>query len=673
MRREAEGVARSPRARGAPRSGPAAVLLLGALLLGRLAAAQDELARQDPQQAALPSEEDLYKRIREREEESSTKRRSPLVRAPSTVSVLDADEVERLGLRFLPDALRRLPGMEVARTSSTESNVSLRGYNDDSSAAQGILGLVDGRQVINEFFGAVFWESLPLNLEHVDRLEVVRGPGSFVHGPNAMHGLVNVVTKSPLQYSKDTFDVRGAAGSYRSVTASVVSVRRGEDYGLKAMAGLDDISEFEPRDRNARDKKFFEARYETEFDKGHRLDVAGGASGQKFDVLIPTFQALPPVVFFSDAQEAWGRATYRFGDFRAQVWWERFEATSQPEKLYTGFDWLLDVADLDLQYSLSPIEGHTATAGFGYRFAAVESGDEDITDGRHKTGLTWAFLQDEIELGPSVWVTAGFRRDDHTITGNNGSPRLAVVWQVAPENYLRASASYGFRNPSLREIWFDMPINVPGLPGPVTVQGNRDLDSERMRSFELSYTGSPMERLRVEGNLYYNLVDRLVEFKPTQFFAPGVPSVLRPENVRDEEAYGLDLEASYLAAPWLWTFANYATVVRQDQDTDKRDPSAPRHKGNSGARMTLGADWTAMVWVNYFDRVEFTDPTGNLVVGKADAYALLNARLAYRMQLGAARGQVFLQAFNLLDHDHREHPEGHSYGQLLMGGLEVAW
>ncbi len=658
----------------AARSLPAALaLFMGAILLGRPARAQEEARGQAaPEQGSRSNEDRRWEEFKKEIERSSTPQERPLVRAPSTVSVLDAEEVERLGVRFLTDALRRVPGMEIARTSSTESNVSLRGYNDDSSAAQGVLGLVDGRYVVNEFFGAVFWESLPLNLEHVERIEVVRGPGSFVHGPNAMHGLVNVVTKSPLQYAKDEFDVTGAAGSYRSVTGSVVAVRRGKDFGLKATAGLDDIGEFQPRYRNARDKKFFEARYETELDPGHRFDVAAGASGQKFDVLIPTFQSLPPVVFFSDAQEAWGRATCHFGDLRAQVWWNRFEATSQPERLYTGFDWLMDVADLDLQYGFSPVGGHTATAGVGYRFAGFETNDLDIAEGRHLTGLTWGFLQDEIQLDPAVWVTAGVRWDDHTITGPNGSPRLAVVWEVATDQYLRASASYGFRNPSLRELWFDMPINVPSLPAPVTVKGNKDLDSERMRSFEASYTGTPANHLRVEATVYYNLVDRLVEFQPIQFFAPGVPSVLRPENVRDEEAYGVDVEVNYLAAPWLWTFANYAFVIRQDQDTDHRDPSAPRHKANLGVRASSGA-WRVMAWANYFGAVDFTDPTGTLIVGRADPYALLNARLSYGMQVGPAKAQAFIQAFNLLDHDHHEHPEGDSYGQLLMVGLDVAW
>ena len=124
-------------------------------------------------------------------------------RYPSTVTVLTEEHIRLSGARYLSDVLRMVPGMEVIRTSSTDSNVSFRGYNDSSSAAQGILVYIDGRQANNEFYGNAFWDTLPVTLDQIVKIEVIRGPSSFLFGPNAMHGLVNIITKSPLQYEAD--------------------------------------------------------------------------------------------------------------------------------------------------------------------------------------------------------------------------------------------------------------------------------------------------------------------------------------------------------------------------------------------------------------------------------------------------------------------------------------
>ncbi len=634
-----------------------------AVLLVVLAAAG---AGQEPpapaaQESATPTERDLFDKLRQ--EEMSTKTARPVARAPSSVSVLTGDDAQRLGIRFLPDALRRIPGLEVERISSTESTVSVRGYNDDTSASQGILGLVDGRQVYNEFFGAVVWESIPVSLDDVERIEVVRGPGSFVHGPNAMHGLVNIVTRSPLQYPKDTLRLSGSAGSYRSSQATATFVRREGDAALKATLGWDDINEFHPATGNAKDKKFLELRYETEFEKDHRLDFAVGANEQRFNILIPTLAVLAATQFANEVEEKHARATWTFGGLRLQATALHFQGASTPDTPdYPPFDTDLDTADLDLQYSLSPLEGHALTAGTGTRIAAFETDDLDVAGGRHRTGLLWGFLQDEITVSDHFWLTGGLRMDDHTIAGTRMSPRAAAVWEAAEKQYLRVSAGYGFRNPSLREIWFGMPV----LGGAGTILGNRQLEAEKLRSVELSYSGRPAGEIDVRGNLYYSLVDRLVEFRSVG------PAAFAPANTGKEEAYGIELEAEVLLADPVSVFANWAYGVRLDRETHDRNRSAPRNKAAAGARLTLDR-LSAMLWTSFFDEVEFDDPTGGASIGAADAYALLNARVSYRLPFAGVQGRAFLQAFNLLDHDHREHPQGDSYGLILSGGLEIAW
>ena len=151
-----------------------------------------------------------------------------------------------------------VPGLEVLRTTSTESNVAARGYNDSASTAQGMMGLIDGRQVYNDFFGNVLWDALPVSLDEIDRIEVIRGPGSFLYGPNAMHGLVNIVTKSPLDYDNDLdlLHLSAGAGNYRSSLATMMYVKQipEDNAGFKTTLEWNNISRFKPRDKGSSDK-----------------------------------------------------------------------------------------------------------------------------------------------------------------------------------------------------------------------------------------------------------------------------------------------------------------------------------------------------------------------------------------------------------------------------------
>lgn len=612
---------------------------------------------------AIPNENDLFKVPQD--VFGPSRRPQPLRRAPSSVDVLTYDDLAKLGTKSLSDALRSLPGLAVTRISATETNIAARGMNDESSASQGIMGLLDGRQTYNEFLGAVLWETLPVHLQDIERVEVLRGPASFLYGPNALHGLVNISTRSPLSYEADRVFLHASAGSYASNLESLIYVRRQGDTALKVKLVRDDIDQFEGRD-NTRDKVFVEGRLETDLD-GHRFDLSAGVGRQKADVLIAPFGLVPEENFENRIEEGFLRALYAWEGLRVQISWTRFLSESSPrEQVYSPFAIASDAADVDVQYAFAPISGHTLTAGVGYRRASFDTQDVDISLGRHATGVAWIFVQDEFEPADGLWITGGLRLDDHSQAGSSLSPRLAVVWDVAPGHTLRTSAGVGYRNPSLREIWLDLPVAVPNpVPPPssftVNIVGNRDLEAEKLRSLEAAYSGETGP-LRVGATLFYNLMDRLIHFV-------GVA----PENNGKEETSGGELEADILLSPNFLLFGNYTYVVRRDRDSGKSNRGAPRNAGNAGLRCTTSEGWAGILWVTATDAVQFEDPDGHRLPGRAGAYALLNARVSYSFSLHEAKGTAFVQGVNILDHDHREHPQGESYGALLTAGVELSW
>jgi iron complex outermembrane receptor protein len=653
------------------------IFSMGLLLwLQAFPAAQEAVSQQEPPRLPPPPPE-----------ESSTRTPTLLNRSSASVSVITGPDLQALGVRSVTDALRIVPGLEVGKISATETSVSVRSYTGPAAASQGILALIDGRQVYNEFFGGVFWESLPVTMDEIKTIEVIRGPGSFLYGPNAMHGLVNIITKSPLDYAEGTsagheLFLSAAGGSYASNVESFTVVRREGDAAFKGTIAHDDIDQFSSG-KDTKNKTFLDVRFETKLSDTMGLELAGGASRQKFDVLFPPIflgpLQLPTATYETQSQESFVRAKWSILDaLVVRASWTHFVAQGDPTAVYMPFTVVLDTADVDAQFSIVPIEHHKLTVGAGFRFAQFDTNDADVSDGRHETNVASVFVQDEWELGRQVFVTGGARLDAHSVAGRSVAPRLALVWEFDPPKILeeggetikvpgqsvRATAGYGFRDPSLRDIWFDMPLQPAGR-----VVGNRSLEPEVMKSFEIGYWGRPTDRLQAEGSIYYNLADRLVAFEANANPA-GTAS---RHNVNSENAYGVELNVEYQLTREIYTFANYAYEVRLDRDTHERNPGGPLNKANAGVRLIQKEGLSGMLWVNFFDHIEFLDKSSGTSLGSVPSYTLLNLKIWHPFRLGTADGKIFLQGFNLLDNVHREHPQGEEYGLLALAGVEVAW
>lgn len=129
---------------------------------------------------------------------SLSKKQESLNRAAAAVFVITSDEIKRMGVTHIAEALRYVPGVEVARLEANKWSISIRGFNE--RAANKLLVLIDGRSLYSTLFSGVLWEEKDVMLEDVDRIEVVRGPGGTLWGSNAVNGIINIITK----HAKDT-------------------------------------------------------------------------------------------------------------------------------------------------------------------------------------------------------------------------------------------------------------------------------------------------------------------------------------------------------------------------------------------------------------------------------------------------------------------------------------
>src|SRR5579871_1856132 len=163
--------------------------LLSAILLAASLCAQNS-ASVPPKDLTQASLEDLMKV----QVTSVSKKEQKLWTAGAAVFVLTQEDIRRSGYTNVPDLLRMVPGVNVARMNASTWAISVRGFND--LYANRVLVLVDGRSVFDPLFSGVHWGDLDIPLEDIERIEVSRGPGGTVWGANAVDGVINIITKS---------------------------------------------------------------------------------------------------------------------------------------------------------------------------------------------------------------------------------------------------------------------------------------------------------------------------------------------------------------------------------------------------------------------------------------------------------------------------------------------
>ena len=122
-----------------------------------------------------------------------TRLRQSLADVPASVTIITAEQMRRYGILSVPDALRLVPGMGVTHTTGSDYRINYHGSNILSPRRMNVL--VDGVSVYRPGFARVDWKELPVAMEDIDRIEVVRGPNSAAYGPNSMLAVVNIITK----------------------------------------------------------------------------------------------------------------------------------------------------------------------------------------------------------------------------------------------------------------------------------------------------------------------------------------------------------------------------------------------------------------------------------------------------------------------------------------------
>jgi len=457
-----------------------------------------------------------------------------IARTPAAIYVLTSEDIRRSGATSIPEALRLVPGVEVARIDSNKWSLGVRGFTGRLSRS--VLVLIDGRSVYTPLFAGVYWEVQDTLLEDVDRIEVIRGPGGTIWGANAVNGVINIVTKN----SKDTHGMLASVGG-GNVDQGFVNFRLGSGNAAKSLnyriygKGFIRGSEFHPDGRAFDDWRIGQGGFRTDWNLHERdtLTVQGdlyeGIAGQRVGI---TSYSPPSITNVEQNAKLaggnllgrWRRDLATGSDVQVQAYYDRTnrEDVSLAESRNTF--------DVDLLHHFKLPRGQDFIWGLGARFSVGNATQVVptvvITPNQFTEKLYSAFIQDEIPIVQNrLSLTVGSKFLHNNYSGFDIQPSARLLWTPRQQHSLWAAVTRAVRTPSRVEE----DLQITGLftaspPVFFRLATNRDFSSERLTSYETGYRGLVKPYLYLDVAAFYNRYDRLLSAELGTPFAETAPS-----------------------------------------------------------------------------------------------------------------------------------------------------
>ncbi len=575
---------------------------------------------------------------------TAAKRPQRIEEAPAAVTVVTAEDIRQSGLNSIPEILRQVAGLDVSTLTEFDTQVNVRGFN--GGIVNKLLVLIDGRSVYQDFFGCIFWESLPIQLEDIKRIEIVKGPGSVMYGANAFSGVVNIITKSP-EESKGVL-VSFTGGQFYHYIGSMSYGGKFEDLGYKVTGGWEQASQFADRDDYSEKIARGTGQLSYQIADNSVATLEGGISDGKGEPFVYRARVI------GDFQESYIKANYGYSDLKAQTFFRSGSLGVGPELWGIdpiGDEPILDdvwgefyTYDLELQHTIELDEIHSLMGGLNYRFFTLKS---NYTE---EEGLnTYAgFLQYEIKPIPSIIFNLGVRVDyqDYIKKRTNYSPRGSLIFIPFREHTLRFSVGRAFRNPTYIDLFVDVSILSA-----IDVIGNKELKPERITSYDLGYQGNVSDKIRIKSDFFYYRMENLIDtFGYWDLEDEGI--ITTPNRKGVVEGIGGEAGLNYQITPWLSGLINYSHQYITNQDGSVRK-NEPRNKLNLGLEATLLDRISANLFVHYVGIIEreylIDFLAGEFGTAKLDPYVLLNASISYRLR--DDRVEFTVSGQNLLNYE----------------------
>jgi iron complex outermembrane receptor protein len=572
---------------------------------------------------------------------SVSKAAEPLSAAPASIYVITQDEILRAGATSLVEALRLAPNLQVSQYNGTYYVAGARGLAGAQEAqnfSNKLLILIDGRSVYSPLYSGVYLDTQDVVMDDIERIEVISGPGATLWGANAMHGVINVITRPAYLTDTPLFSV--GYGDQEAVAAMRYGARLSETLAYRVYGKAFEREPTELVDGGSAGDDWHKVQ------AGFRVD--GTVDADHFTLQGDLYRGdqmleVPGGNTRVEGANLLGRWTRSEddADWQVQAYYD-YTARGAPAD---GVAFDLHTVDLEAQRRLRR-DRHRWILGAGLRYhdyrinntlpLAFEPPHRDLTLGN-------VFVHDTISLGPNVDLSLGLKGEHDSFSGWNLLPDVRLAWRPTDASMVWAAASRSIRSPTP----FDQDV-VERLGGVVYLTGNPEFGPEQVDTFELGLRGQPSELFSYTVTVFYNVYDDLRTIEP----APVTLLPFRWDNLMEGDSYGFEGWAKWQVTDW-WRLSPGIRLLEKELEFSRgasellglwqagNDPSAQ-------ATLTSSMDLSSTLTLDATLR-----HVGALPEPRLDAYEELNVTLGWR----ASRAlHLSLSGFNLLDSRHLEYP-----------------
>jgi iron complex outermembrane receptor protein len=497
---------------------------------------------------------------------TTSKEPETLRKVPAAIYVITQEDIRRSGATSIPEVLRLVPGVDVARTDSDHWAVGVRGFGGQFSKS--LLVLIDGRSVYSPLFAGVYWQVQDTLLEDIERIEVIRGPGGTIWGANAVNGVINIITKS----AKDTHGTL-ASLSGGSVDQGIGVFRsggtngRGFNYRIYGK-GFIRGPQFHPDGSNFDDWRTGQLGFRTDWDLTTRDtltlqgDVYRGLDGERVAI---SFYTPPSRDVFNGPHDVaggnivgrWRRQFSKDSDLQIQGYYDRTSRHS-PQ-----LDEIRNTFDIDLLYHLALKGGQNVLMGIGGRWSPDTIVQKFTTldfNPHHETDSIYSgFLQDQITIVPGkLALTLGSKFEHNNYSGFEIQPNVRLLWTPTLHQTFWAAVARAVRTPSRLDQDLKLTVLLQQANPTIYLRilGTKDFSSEQLLGTEFGYRALIAEKLYVDLAVFQNEYNNLYGYGNGTILVENTPSPphvvlqLPLANALNGDTTGFEIAPNWKPVQW---------------------------------------------------------------------------------------------------------------------------
>jgi iron complex outermembrane receptor protein len=585
---------------------------------------------------------------------SATRMAQPLSETPAATTIIDRQMIEATGARSIVDVFRLVPGLLVGYESGNRPAVTTHGFGDVFARRMQVL--IDGRSVYVPAYGGVPWTDLPLALDDVERIEVVRGPNAASYGANSFLGIISITTRKP----------RDAKGTQARLTAGTQSIRdavlrTGDQVGkldYHLTVGMQQDDGFRLR-HDRQQHQFLTTALSYPLGKSDSVDAQFGYSGGvnekgSYDDVLNTPRDQQVISRFE--QLRWQRDLGQGNNFSLQFYHNYNELDEQyttapipvsvpPIPPFTvqipiNYDVTSERYDLELQNAFGISRDLRGVWGMGWRVDQVVSAGFLGTSARQENRAQRVFLNMEWHTTQQLTLNAGAMWEHDQIVGGDLSPRVALNYQLTSRQTLRASVSRATRNPVLVEERGNLRVCVDtacSLYDQVFLSSG-GLEPETIESRDIGYFARVLGNLTLDARVYQDKLSGLIDIYPRPYPQDLVDS--SADDFRNEfsaRVNGLETQITYRPNFKDRIILGYAyTHIKSNEDRPNYSESAPQGSGSLLWMHSLSDRYQASLAYYYVGSMAFLDSK------PVDPVSRLDLRLAHKYRWGKVGGDIAL-------------------------------